>query len=111
MDQAKAQISVWFDKPREIRGKLAGPYWNITKDSKSLLRYVTAAMVNNLKLTGNDLMVHTAAVSSGTYRTWPTVVLNLGESASLGTGIMISTLFAVDLRLNWLFAWKKLDCT
>lgn len=31
----------------------------------------------------------------------PIVVLNLGESASLGTGITISTLLAVDRRLNW----------
>ena len=30
----------------------------------------------------------------------PIVVLNLGPSASLGTGMMISTLFAVDRRLN-----------
>ena len=29
---------------------------------------------------------------------WPIVVLNLGESASWGTGITISTLFAVDLK-------------
>ena len=34
----------------------------------------------------------------------PIVVLNLGESASFGTGIMISTLLAVDRRLNWLLA-------
>merc|ERR1719192_787635 len=50
---------------------------------------------------GNDLMVQHTAPSSGTYLHWPIVVLNLGESASLGTGIMISTLLAVDLRLNW----------
>ena len=30
----------------------------------------------------------------------PIVVLNFGPSASLGTGIIISTLFAVDRRLN-----------
>ena len=30
----------------------------------------------------------------------PVVVLNFGESASDGTGMRISTLFAVDRRLN-----------
>ena len=54
----------------------------------------------NAKLTGNDLMVHTAAFCSGAYLQLPVVVLNLGESASAGTGITISTLFAVDLLLN-----------
>ena len=44
---------------------------------------------------------------SGTHLHEPTVVLNLGESASLGTGMMISTLFAVDRLLNWLFAYTK----
>ncbi len=34
----------------------------------------------------------------------PMVVLNFGALASLGTGMMISTLLAVDLRLNWDFA-------
>lgn len=41
--------------------------------------------------------------------------LNVGESTSLGTGIMISTLLAIDRDLNWLLAceenthgkWKK----
>jgi hypothetical protein len=33
--------------------------------------------------------------------------LNLGESASAGTGIWISTLFAVERLLNWLFAYAK----
>ena len=37
---------------------------------------------------------------SGTYLTLPTVVLNFGESASGGTGTMISTLLAVERRLN-----------
>ena len=39
----------------------------------------------------------------------PIVVLNLGESASLGTGIMISTLLAVDLRLNWDLAFTMIS--
>lgn len=55
-------------------------------------------------LTGNDLMVQMTAFMSGAYLQLPTVVLNLGESASAGTGMMISTLLAVDLLLNWLLA-------
>lgn len=55
-------------------------------------------------LTGKDLMDHTISLFSGTHLTLPTVVLNLGESASLGTGMWISTLLAVDRRLNWLLA-------
>ena len=57
-------------------------------------------------LTGKDLMDHTISLFSGTHLTLPTVVLNLGESASLGTGMWISTLLAVDRRLNWLLAWR-----
>ena len=49
-------------------------------------------------------MDHTISLFSGTHLTLPTVVLNLGESASLGTGMWISTLLAVDRRLNWLLA-------
>lgn len=45
-------------------------------------------------------MVHVMAFCSGAYLTEPTVVLNFGESASIGTGITTSTLLAVDLRLN-----------
>lgn len=51
-------------------------------------------------LTGNDLTVQMTAFMSGAYLQLPTVVLNLGESASAGTGMMISTLLAVDLLLN-----------
>jgi len=50
---------------------------------------------------GNDLIVQTTELFSGEYRQLPAVVLNLGESASTGTGTMISTLLAVDRRLNW----------
>ncbi len=46
---------------------------------------------------------------SGTYLQWPMVVLNLGESASLGTWITISTLLAVDRRLNWDFAFTMIS--
>lgn len=61
-------------------------------------------------LTGKDLMDHTISLFSGTHLTLPTVVLNLGESASLGTGMWISTLLAVDRRLNWLLAWRGGPC-
>ncbi|ANB10945.1 hypothetical protein AWJ20_3739 [Sugiyamaella lignohabitans] len=37
---------------------------------------------------------------SGCHFTFPAVVLNLGESASSGTGIVISTLLAFDRFLN-----------
>lgn len=50
---------------------------------------------------GKLLMDHTKALSSGAYLTDPIEVLNLGESASDGTGMMISTLLAVERRLNW----------
>lgn len=62
-------------------------------------------------LTGKDLMDHTISLFSGTHLTLPTVVLNLGESASLGTGMWISTLLAVDRRLNWLLAWRRGQCS
>lgn len=52
------------------------------------------------ELTGKDLMVHTTELISGAYLQLPVVVLNFGLSASAGTGTMISTLLAVDLRLN-----------
>lgn len=58
-------------------------------------------------LTGKDLMDQTISLFSGTHLTLPTVVLNLGESASVGTGMWISTLLAVERLLNWLFAWEK----
>ena len=35
------------------------------------------------------------------------MVLNLGESASWGTGITISTLLAVDLKVNWWHSSQK----
>ena len=52
------------------------------------------------KLTGNDLIYQTIAFFSGTYFTEPVVDLNRPVSASDGTGIIISTLFAVERRLN-----------
>lgn len=55
-------------------------------------------------LTGKDLMVHTTRFFSGTYLALPVLVLNLGESASLGTGTLTSTLFATDCFLNCPFA-------
>lgn len=49
---------------------------------------------------GRDFIFQTIEFVSGLYDTCPIVVLNFGESASAGTGMLISTLFAVDLRLN-----------
>lgn len=57
-------------------------------------------------LTGKDLIDQTISLFSGTHFTLPTVVLNLGESASVGTGMWISTLLAVERLLNWLFAYE-----
>jgi hypothetical protein len=37
---------------------------------------------------------------SGMYLTVPTFDLKTGESTSIGTGMIISTLFAIDLDLN-----------
>ena len=37
---------------------------------------------------------------SGMYDTLPIEALKVGESTSLGTGMMISTLFAIDRDLN-----------
>lgn len=59
------------------------------------------------QLTGKDLMDQTISLFSGTHLTLPTVVLNLGESASVGTGMWISTLLAVERLLNWLLAWEE----
>ena len=57
-------------------------------------------------LTGKDLMFHTATFFSGTHLALPVLVLNLGESASLGTGTRMHTLLAVERLLNWLRAWR-----
>lgn len=51
-------------------------------------------------LTGKDLMFHCTTFFSGTHLALPVLVLNLGESASLGTGTMMATLLAVDRLLN-----------
>ncbi len=45
-------------------------------------------------------MVQMTALFSGYHLQDPTVDLNLGESASGGTGTSISTLLAVDRLLN-----------
>ena len=45
-------------------------------------------------------MVQITAFISGEYLQLPVVVLNFGESASVGTGMTISTLLAVERRLN-----------
>jgi hypothetical protein len=57
-------------------------------------------MKEKTKQTGNDLIDQTMAFFSGTYFTEPAVALNRPESASDGTGMITSTLFAVERRLN-----------
>lgn len=51
-------------------------------------------------LTGKDLMFHCTTFFSGIHLVLPVVVLNLGESASLGTGTRMDTLLAVERLLN-----------
>jgi hypothetical protein len=47
------------------------------------------------------------AFISGAYLTVPTFDLNAGESTSVGTGTMISTLFEIDFYLNCVFALTR----
>jgi len=63
------------------------------------------ARIKNSFLPGNYLMTHTMQFLSGTYFTVPTFDLNAGESTSLGTGTIISTLFAIDFCLNCVLAF------
>lgn len=58
------------------------------------------------KLPGKLRIIQTHAFNSGMYFTDPADVLNFGESASLGTGIITSTWFAIDCRLNCDLACK-----
>ena len=60
-----------------------------------------------IPLTGNDLMLQMTMSFSGKYFALPMLVLNLGESASLGTGTQISTPLATDCFLNWPFAFQR----
>lgn len=64
------------------------------------------ALIKNSLPPGKLFICHTNALSSGVYFAEPIACLNFGESASDGTGIIISTLFAVDLLLNCDFALK-----
>lgn len=52
------------------------------------------------------MMLQTTRFFSGRYLAEPTLVLNLGESASLGTGTAISTPLATDCFLNCALAWE-----
>lgn len=45
-------------------------------------------------------MFHCTTLFSGTHLVLPVLVLNLGESASLGTGTRMDTLLAVERLLN-----------
>jgi hypothetical protein len=49
---------------------------------------------------GNCLIDQIIELVSGTYLTVPVFALNTGESTSGGTGMIISTLFAIDFALN-----------
>merc|ERR1740137_1128 len=71
-----------------------------SKSSDSTLGNPKCARIKYSFPPGNDLMVHLMHCVSGSYLQWPIVVLNLGESASFGTGITISTLLAVERFLN-----------
>lgn len=61
----------------------------------------------DFSLTGKDLMFQMTTFFSGRYFALPMLVLNLGESASLGTGTAISTPLATDCFLNWPFAFTE----
>jgi hypothetical protein len=54
----------------------------------------------NSFLPGNCLIIQIMQDLSGTYFTVPTSALKTGESTSIGTGTMISTLLAIDFYLN-----------
>ena len=54
----------------------------------------------------NCLIFQTRASNSGLYCTLPNVALNFGLSTSFGTGMVMITLLAIDLSLNWERAFK-----
>ncbi len=58
------------------------------------------ALIKNSFCPGNCFIRHMIQSLSGTYSTLPVEVLNDGESASAGTGMIISTLLAVERRLK-----------
>jgi hypothetical protein len=58
------------------------------------------ALIKNSFLPSNYLITQTMQLLSGMYLTVPTFALKTGESTSIGTGIIISTLLAIDLDLN-----------
>ena len=62
-----------------------------------------ARMWNSLR-PGNYLITQIIADLSGTYFTVPTSDLKTGEATSMGTGTIISTLFAIDFYLNYVLA-------
>lgn len=62
------------------------------------------ALIKNSLRPGNCFIHHIIQLLSGTYLTVPTLALNTGESTSIGTGTMISTLLAIDFYLNYVLA-------
>lgn len=73
---------------------------NYTNDFFSRFNETFWLSKKHLLLPGKLLMFQTKQLPSGVYFTVPIEVLNFGESASLGTGIITSTLFAVERLLN-----------
>jgi hypothetical protein len=59
-----------------------------------------AALIKYSLRPSNCLIIQTMQLLSGMYLTVPTFDLKTGESTSIGTGMIISTLFAIDLDLN-----------
>ena len=66
-----------------------------------------AALIKYSLRPSNYLIIQTIQLLSGMYLTVPTFDLNTGESTSMGTGIIISTLFAIDFDLNYIFDFVK----
>jgi hypothetical protein len=62
------------------------------------------ALIKNSFRPGNYFIHQIIQLLSGTYLTVPTLALNTGESTSIGTGTIISTLFAMDFYLNYVLA-------
>ena len=73
----------------------------VSRSRSVLVRFLEQRMCRDVR---TCLIVHTTASRSGAYFTVPTDVLKEGVSASDGTGITISTLFAVERCLNCDFA-------
>lgn len=97
----------WYGKvnhPYEKSDLLKG-LWNWSVMSVANCLYIHTFSISGYIPTGKDFMFHCTTFFSGSHFAVPMLVLNFGESASLGTGTMMATLLAVDRVLNWLRAW------